>query len=120
MGRAMRSFRLSGPTLCRLRWLAALTGATATELVERAVAELWEREAAEVRARAVPAGDGFTVEAGKGERWIPAARVRGAEAPPGELGAGEMAALLLLLEARGARVEVLEPGFSRVTLALHS
>ena len=38
--------------------------------------------------------------------------------PPGELAAGEMAALLLLLEARGSEVEISEPVFSRVTLAL--
>lgn len=63
---------------------------------------------------------GFTVEAGKGGRWVQVARVRGAAEPPGEQGAGEMAALLMLLEARGAEVEVTEPGFSKVTLALQA
>lgn len=118
----MKSFRLGDATLGRLRWLEALTGASATDLVERAVAELWGREVAETLVRLTPKGSGeFAVEAGKSGRWVQVGAVRRANIdPPGEIPAGEMAALLLLLEARGAEVFISEPGFSKVTLALAS
>lgn len=116
----MKSFRLGSATLGRLRWLEALTGADATDLVERAVAQFWERAVNEATARLVPKSDGgFAVEAGGNGRWIPVGAVTGAVIdPPGKIPAGEMAALLLLLEARGAEVRITEPGFSKVTLAL--
>lgn len=115
----MKSFRLGSATLGRLRWLEALTGASATDLVERAVAEMWEREVAGTAARLVPNNGTFVVEAGRDGKWIQVGTVRGAGIdPPGKIPAGEMAALLLLLEARGAEVRISEPGFSEVTLAL--
>jgi predicted transcriptional regulator len=59
MTKISRTYRLSNDSLCRIEWLASRLNTPATNVVERAVEELFERERERIRAHLVPLENGL-------------------------------------------------------------
>lgn len=59
MNRTHKNYRLSERTIKRIEWLAERMGQTATFVIETAVERLYEQRRKEMRARLIPADNGW-------------------------------------------------------------